>query len=872
VTKSIIFSIAVVLITAILLAVAFTVVKALPGDRIADRVLGQFSFVHDTPNSVDADTMNQPSFLALDKSVAPYRLYVVDSKNNRVLGFRSLAALVSGGNADLVIGQPDLYSAGCAVTRTSLCSPTGVAVDSAGNVFVADTGNNRVLKYDHPFVIAGITGMKAGFSASAVLGQAGSFTTGKANLGGAAPTADTLSGPAGLAFDSANDLYVADQNNNRVLEYEAPVMTAMGAQHVFGQLGSFTTKGSNEGGLSAQSLALPEGLALDGAGDLYVADFHNNRVLKYITPLSITAVHGSGNATADLVFGQAGSFIQGVCRYNTAGSLCEPAGVGVDSAGNVFISGFPSRVLEYNLPIGANPVASAVFGQAGAFTTGGCNNSGVDNPPSSATLCTPIGVLPDAAGDLFVSDSGNNRVLEFKPPFGIAPAAKLVLGQPDYSTIAANGVDDSGLDMPVGVAIDRSSIPNHLYIADTKNNRVLGYAKAASFENGASPDLVIGQPDFYSGLCNQGGSSVNERTLCTPYGVAVDAAGDLFVADYGNHRVVGFLAPFSSGYTASEPAFLVFGQNGSFSARSCQAASNTALCGPIGVAADAGNRLYVVDKSHSRVLEFDPPFAANPLAIRVLGQANFSSISCGRTANTLCEPSSAALDKAGNLYVADEGNRRVHEYDAPLASGVNASRVFGQGGSFTTHVCGLSQDGLCDPVGVGLDSLGKLYVAEGANNRVLEYDQPLISDSSADHVFGQNDFVTRSCNFLAKTPAANSLCGPQMVALDAANNLYVADTGNNRVLEYDVPIPPTTPTPKATGSPTHTPTRTPTRTPSKTPTRTPTKTPTRTPTATHTKTPAPTRTASRTPTRTPSKTPTRTPTKTPTRTPTATRT
>jgi hypothetical protein len=275
---------------------------------------------------------------------------------------------------------------------------------------------------------------------------------------------------------------------------------------------------------------------------------------------------------------------------------------------------------------------------------------------------------------------------------------------------------------------------------------------------------------------------------------------------------------------------------------------------------------------HSRVLEFDPPFAANPLAIRVLGQANFSSISCGRTANTLCEPSSAALDKAGNLYVADEGNRRVHEYDAPLASGVNASRVFGQGGSFTTHVCGLSQDGLCDPVGVGLDSLGKLYVAEGANNRVLEYDQPLISDSSADHVFGQNDFVTRSCNFLAKTPAANSLCGPQMVALDAANNLYVADTGNNRVLEYDVPIPPTTPTPKATGSPTHTPTRTPTRTPSKTPTRTPTKTPTRTPTATHTKTPAPTRTASRTPTRTPSKTPTRTPTKTPTRTPTATRT
>src|SRR5208337_1553495 len=114
---------------------------------------------------------------------------------------------------------------------------------------------------------------------------------------------DTLCYPAAVVLDSHNNLYVADAANNRVLEYNAPLGTAPNPANVFGQLGLFTTNTANNGGVSANSLNGPKALAVDAAGDLYVADYYNSRVLEYYTPLK-----GSGNTTADLVFGQFGNF------------------------------------------------------------------------------------------------------------------------------------------------------------------------------------------------------------------------------------------------------------------------------------------------------------------------------------------------------------------------------------------------------------------------------------------------------------------------------------------------------------------------------------------------------------------------------------
>ncbi len=137
------------------------------------------------------------------------------------------------------------------------------------------------------------------------------------------------------------------------------------------------------------------------------------------------------------------------------------------------------------------------------------------------------------------------------------------------------------------------------------------------------------------------------------------------------------------------------------------------------------------------------------VADRVFGQGgSFTSNTCnlgGVSASSLCNPKGATVDAAGNLYVADITNNRVLEYDTPLTTDTVADRVFGQGGSFTLNTCnlgGVSASSLCDTNGVALDAAGNLYVADTINTRVLEYDSPLTTDTVADRVFGQGGSFT----------------------------------------------------------------------------------------------------------------------------------
>ncbi|HEV3112771.1 MAG TPA: NHL repeat-containing protein [Candidatus Binataceae bacterium] len=675
---------------------ALVIVAALPtgafarsGDTTADRVLGQPDLFHNAPNTVDGNVFNQPNQLALDKSVTPYRLYVADWQNNRVLGFHSVAALTTGGYADLVVGQADFYSAGCPFpgTQSSLCTPAGIAVDSAGNLFVADQNSNRVVKFSNPFAIMRATGRKAGFQASLVLGQP-DFSANLCNRS-AAVNAATLCAPVAVALDSHNNLFVADANNQRVLEYNAGFITAANASKVFGQLGSFTSNSPNKGGLTGRSLDLSpqahSALAVDANNTLYVADFNNNRVLRFNTPLT--------SDTANAVFGQLGKFTQNICDINSgpnANSLCGPFGVTVDKAGDVFIADSDAnRVLEYKPPIALNPTANVVFG-------------GFCSPLSSGAMCTPAGVGVDSSGNLYVNDLGNNRLLEFFPPFPPFPFAGQILGQPDSIHNAPNSVDVEGMDNPTGVALDLNVTPNHLYVAEQTKHRILGYRNAASFVNNQPADIVIGQPDFYSSICNQAGGP-NQRNLCGPNGIAVDKSGNLFVADFSNSRVLEFSSPFNSGYTTNQPAFAVFGQGGRFTTGGCNSQNaghtplGTSLCNPAGVAISAASA-----------------GSGDTTADRVFGQGdNFASSLCnlGGTApsgNTLCYPWNVAFDSASNLYITDFFNNRVTEYDLPVPTPTPTPKP-------TTHAGTCSQD---------TDPHADAYAAQNSNPDTHSHGNP----------------------------------------------------------------------------------------------------------------------------------------------------
>jgi hypothetical protein len=179
-----------------------------------------------------------------------------------------------------------------------------------------------------------------------------------------------------------------------------------------------------------------------------------------------------------------------------------------------------------------------------------------------------------------------------------------VLGQLTFSSKIANFSPSGGLYGSGGVAIDTGVRPNRIYVADTKNSRVLGWADASSFANGQAADLVIGQPTFTSVACNKGG--VSAASLCRPLAAAVDGAGNLYVADSANNRVLEYDSPFTSDQRADR----VYGQLGSFTSAACNKGGRVAaatLCGPSGVALDASGNLYVADTKNNRTVVFRSP-------------------------------------------------------------------------------------------------------------------------------------------------------------------------------------------------------------------------------------------------------------------------
>ncbi len=619
------------------------------------------------------------------------------------------------------------------------------------------------------------------------------------------PTAASLCVPFGVAVDGAGNVYVADQINNRVLEYDSPLATDTVADRVFGQGGSFTSLTCDLGGVGASSLCFiggrkaPSPVAVDGHGNLYVADIVNSRVLEYDSPLTTDTV-------ADRVFGQA-AFATSTCNTTGFGSipsastLCFPVGVAVDSAGNLYVADLDNnRVLEYDSPLTTDTVADRVFGQGGDFTTNICNTAGGGSPPTAGTLCSPDAVGLDSADNLYVPDTGSNRVLEYDSPLTTNNVADRVFGQGSFTTSTCNtgGLGTpptaSSLCGPQGVAVDGTS---GLYVSDTQNNRVIAYDGPLTTD--AVADQVFGQGgSFTSNTCNLGGTSA--ASLCNPLTEAVDGAGNLYVAD-GNNRVLEYDTPLATDGVADR----VFGQadftSGGPGCNQGDGPTAGTLCNPAGATVDGAGNVYVADWANNRVLEYDSGLTTDAIADRVFGQGgDFTTGLCdkgGIGAGSLCfnggKTGPVAVDGHGNLYVTDSVNSRVLEYDNPIATDTVADRVFGQA-NFTIGQCGGGASGLCYPLGVALDSAGNLYVADTSNNRVLEYDSPLTTNTVADRVFGQGgDFASNTCN-LGGT-SASSLCGPNAVAVDAHGNLYVTDGNqlysahsNNRVLEYDSPL------------------------------------------------------------------------------------
>jgi len=345
--------------------------------------------------------------------------------------------------------------------------------------------------------------------------------------------------------------------------------------------------------------------------------------------------------------------------------------------------------------------------------------------------CTTSGGNSHTTSFLFVSDGGNNRVLIYNSPFSTGESGNVVLGQADFTT-GTSGLTAATFNQPANIAEDSAG---NIYVGDTLNNRVLQFQPP--FSNGMSASLAIGQPDFVTGTPNTTQNGLGALTPLNggPVGLAFDGSGNLWVADFGNSRILQFKPPFATGMNAS----LVLGQTDFTSGAG--ATTNSGLRGPESIAFDASGDLWVSDTYNNRVLEFAPPFADGMTASLVIGQADFVSSGAATTASGLDFPTGLALDSSGNLWIGDSDNSRVLQFAPPLANGMSASLALGQA-SFTTSTPAATQNGLSRPFGLTFDSSGNLGVADFANNRTLTFAPPFSTNQNASLVIGQADFTT----------------------------------------------------------------------------------------------------------------------------------
>jgi uncharacterized protein (TIGR03437 family) len=297
-------------------------------------------------------------------------------------------------------------------------------------------------------------------------------------------------------------------------------------------------------------------------------------------------------------------------------------------------------------------------------------------PPSATTLAGP-GAAVFFNGQLYVTDTGNHRVIVMPQANGTFGAATAVLGQARLNTGSPNYIDGREFQFTTGdagLAVDYSSSTPHLYVADTSNHRILGFKDLRALTANSKADIVIGQPDFQTAVCNysassptNGGdpSSPNQSSLCGPIGLAVDPQGNLYAADSLNGRVLRFPQPFNySG--ALEPADLVLGQKDFVSQFTDPSQYN--MSQPYGVAWSGTSGLVVSDVKHNRILYFPATagaFTNGEAATKVFGQGQFLSITAGTDQASLSGPHGISCDTSGRIYVADTGNNRVQIFHDP---------------------------------------------------------------------------------------------------------------------------------------------------------------------------------------------------------------
>jgi trimeric autotransporter adhesin len=628
-----------------------------------------------------------PSSVAVDSAG---NLYVAD------IG-QSLVVRIDASTGQLTIvagtGAPGYNGDNIAATSAELSYPSGVAVDSANNLYIADSSNNRVRKVSDGIITT----------------IAGTGTAGYNSDNIAASSAE-LNGPNGVAVDSAGNLYIADSSNNRIRKVSSGIITTVAGTGVGGY------NGDNIAPTSAE-LNRPSGVALDPANNLYIADGYR---IRKVSSGIITTVAGTG--------------VGGYNGDNIAATSAElyPSGVALDSAGNVYIADI------YNNRI--RKVSNGIITTIAGTGTNGYNGDNI--AATSADLYEPGGVAVDSANNLYIADTDNARVRKVSNGI-ITTVAGTGVGGYNGDNIPATSALLAG---PWGVALDSAG---NLYIADPGNSRI------RKVSNRFITTVAGNGMAYYSG----DDIAATSAALGEPNGVAVDSTGNVYIADTANNRI----RKVSNGIITTVAGNGCACYNGDNIA-----ATSAELAGPNGVAVDSAGNVYIADTANNRIRKI-----SNGLITTVAGNgmAFYNGDDIAATSAALYFPMAVAVDSANNLYIVDWGNSRIRKVSNGIITTVAGTGTAGYNGD---NIAAASAE-LNNPYGVAVDSANNLYIADTSNSRIRKVSDGIITTIAGTGTAGYN-----GDNIAA---ASAELNGPSGVAVDSANNLYIADTRSNRVRE-----------------------------------------------------------------------------------------